>query len=834
MATGTEIAQDHSPAWRRGLKLWRGKGYPLPHPVTGEIKTGDILAHLELPRRQYIQTHRLPVRISGWAFDAEGRPPLRVMAKLGDRTVVLESGLQRQDVQDALQHKIVAPLACGFDGEFRTRAGFKQINIVAEWADGSRYLIGQRLLWVARKTRTVSRWALRRMRRVHTQRNLELRQLYENDCPPRENPQAIEDICDVIIPVYRGLEETRRCLQSIHASQPFNRRPFEVIVINDHSPEPELTAFLEEEAGAGRITLLDNKENAGFVATANRGLCLHPARHAILLNSDTEVFHDWIDRILEAAEQDERIATLTPFSNNATICSYPVCAQDNDLPQRHNAAELDQFCREENASVIHDIPSGVGYCMFIRRQALDAIGYFDIETFGKGYGEENDFCRRAALEGWRNVLLCNTFVHHKGAVSFLDTRQPKVDRAVSRLNSFFPGYDENVRQFIQSDPARHQRLALDQRRLAALPQERILCICHSRSGGSLQHIVDLSQHAGHDSARLLIRPLPNQPHRYEALFLPELTPINLPARGLDFDELAAFCRQWEITSLEYHHLADQEPRIMDLPDETGLPYRFIAHDYHAYCPQITLTDAQGRYCGEPGLEGCEACLCQRPVRCIDSVKQWREQTRAFLAGAESVEAPSQGTVRHLEPHFPEARILCKPHREENPEALAEPLRWRHRPDEPLCIGVLGALSREKGAERLETTAIDAASRGLPLRFVLFGYPYRNLAEEPVAHLAVTGAYRAETIDKLLEAHRPHLFWFPAQWPETYSYTLSLALERHYPVVAPELGAFPERLEGRALAWTLPWDASALDTNDFFMKIVQEHTPSGQAVQGSVT
>lgn len=41
--------------------------------------------------------------------------------------------------------------------------------------------------------------------------------------------------------------------------------------------------------------------------------------------------------------------------------------------------------------------------------------------------------------------------------------------------------------------------------------------------------------------------------------------------------------------------------------------------------------------------------------------------------------------------------------------------------------------------------------------------------------------------------------FPAQWPETYSYTLSHALASGLPIIAPNLGAFPERLSGRACA-----------------------------------
>ena len=65
---------------------------------------------------------------------------------------------------------------------------------------------------------------------------------------------------------------------------------------------------------------------------------------------------------------------------------------------------------------------------------------------------------------------------------------------------------------------------------------------------------------------------------------------------------------------------------------------------------------------------------------------------------------------------------------------------------------------------------------------------------------------------LLDAERPDVIWFPAQVPETYSYTLSVALATRLPIVASALGAFPERLAGRPRSWLVPWDASPAQWN----------------------
>ena len=138
-------------------------------------------------------------------------------------------------------------------------------------------------------------------------------------------------VVDLIVPVYRGLAETRRCLDSVLAFP--QQTSHEIVVIDDCSPEPELSVWLRDLADTGAITLLENPVNTGFVNAVNRGMVLHPDRDVVLLNSDTEVHGDWLDRLRGHAYSDPMIGTVTPFSNNATLCSYPRFMQDNPLPE---------------------------------------------------------------------------------------------------------------------------------------------------------------------------------------------------------------------------------------------------------------------------------------------------------------------------------------------------------------------------------------------------------------------------------------------------------------------------------------------------------------------
>jgi GT2 family glycosyltransferase len=277
-------------------------------------------------------------------------------------------------------------------------------------------------------------------------------------------------VIDVIIPVYKGFEPTRRCIASVLANA--QKTPFHVIAIDDASPEPAIASYLDALAHGGRIELLRNENNLGFVRTVNRGMELHPDRDVVLLNSDTEVANDWLDR-LAAAASGQNVATATPFSNNATICSYPYEGWHGDLPGNLGLRQLDRLFAETNAGSTVFIPTAVGFCMYIRRSCLAQVGLFDAERFGRGYGEENDFCMRASKAGWRHVLAADVFVSHEGGVSFSNERFALMKAAGVALVAAHPEYNRIVHEWILADPARAFRDAIDIARMNQGPKEAV-------------------------------------------------------------------------------------------------------------------------------------------------------------------------------------------------------------------------------------------------------------------------------------------------------------------------------------------------------------------------
>jgi glycosyltransferase involved in cell wall biosynthesis len=581
----------------------------------------------------------------------------------------------------------------------------------------------------------------------------------------------------------------------------------------------------------GRVELLENEVNQGFVQSVNRGMRHDARRDVVLLNNDSEVASDWLDRLQTAAYGGPDIGTVTPFSNNATICSYPCFCKDNPMPRGMRTADLDRIFADVNRERVVEVPTAVGFCMYIRRDCLDAVGLFDAENFRRGYGEENDFCMRAFNAGWRSVLALDTFVMHSGGVSFGAERSRLVQAAGRTIRQLHPQYDALVQAHIEADPARTARLAVDLQRLRLSGLPGVLFVSDF-GGGAERHVRELVAVLDGQVNVFLLRSNRNGETLIEWARPGEGFCLAFRP-GAQCDDLATAVRALNVVHVHYHHLAGHAPCLFDLPAKIGVTHDFTVHDYFVACPQIFMVDKYGRYCGEEGDEQCAQCLKITPAPGAVSIRAWRDRFRPLIDSARFVFAPSIDAAYRMRRYFPGANYLVVPHEEPSvvPAAPVAPVPT----ERALRIVVLGALSAIKGADVLEMAAVEAARRNVPLEFHLLGYAYRPLQQASKASLIAHGKYQNEDLPRLIQELKPDLVWFPALWPETYSDTLSASLDAGLPVVAVDLGAFVERLHQRAWSWICPWYWSAVQWIDFFEQIRQNFlsgTPPVQAQGGA--
>lgn len=609
-------------------------------------------------------------------------------------------------------------------------------------------------------------------------------------------------VVDVIIPVYRGVGETSRCIESVIQSRP--KTPFRLIVINDCSPEPEMYQFLEEASLRYGFTLLVNEQNLGFVGTVNRGMALSDVNDVLLLNSDTEVAGDWLDRITVQAYLQHRIATVTPLSNNATICSYPDFHGRRTLSPGVSLDEMDDACAKVNSRRYVDIPTGVGFCMLIRRSALDELGMFDAEAFGKGYGEENDFCMRAKENGWRNILTLDTFVYHAGEVSFAADSSAGKSRGMAALLSKHPRYLLEVAAHVSEDPARGYRAALTAELWRRGRNRVILLITHSLGGGTERHVRELAARYSRDSKVLVLRP--SGTFASAGVTLQSVDDYDAFSIDLDCKDetgLLSLLSAFPITRIHIHHLFGYGPELGSAVRRSGIPFDFTAHDFFTVCPQIGFTTDGVNYCGEPGEDSCNACILASPKMGSRDIRSWRHAHSWVLRDAQRVITPSVDTSLRLQRYAPDARMVAVQHEVVPPEwrEVAQPRRLAG--DSPLRVGVIGIFAPNKGRDLIIDASMSALERGLPLEFVVIGDPFGALPPPSVAAIRTTGRYEDSELQQILAREKPDLILFGSRSPETYSYTLSAAFEARLPVLVPDMGAFRERIHGRPWSFIFP-------------------------------
>lgn len=611
-----------------------------------------------------------------------------------------------------------------------------------------------------------------------------------------------EALIDVIMPVYKGFSETLKCINSVLNSNCSVR--FNLIIINDDSPDTEINNFLRKLAQQGMFELIENKSNLGFVKTVNSGMSFNQNRDVVLLNSDTEVYNNWLDRLYSTSLKHSNAATITPLSNNATICSYPIFLEDNNYPLEVSYSDLDDICAKNNQFGVVQAPTGVGFCMYIKRAALKDIGYFDEVAFGKGYGEENDFCQRAIEKGWVNLIVPDVFVRHFGSTSFQNERAERVKNALQVLNTRYPHYDYAIRSFIHKDPLSIYRTVIDMVRLQRLCKARnVLIVCHQRGGGTERHIQeDIRKLESIGYGVFILRPYISQalevyiehPHIKRLYNFPTFSLCNV-------ESIFHLISSLKITEIHTHSFVDfgsnaanAFSKIIEFLEFKKYPIYWEAniHDYEIICPRISLINEKGFYCGELGENECYQCLKKNGFSFgVVNINHWREMNYTNLRKAKVVSVPNLDVLLRLEKYFPLLSYKVDPH--DNTDEI--PFSFQKRKKDIFKIIVIGAISKKKGFDILLETAKLSKKHNLPFTFQVFGYSMDDELLE-AGGVKVLGKYDEVEALELLQSLDADVVWLPSLWPETYSYTLSLAFQAKLPIMAFDIGAIATRLRSR--------------------------------------
>lgn len=641
---------------------------------------------------------------------------------------------------------------------------------------------------------------------------------------------------DVIIPVYGAPESLRPCLESVAAKTDLERH--RVILVVD-GPQAEAVDSIVRDFAAAHgtaVTVLRNEQRLGFTGSVNRGMS---ASHGdvVLLNSDTIVTPRWLEKLTAAACANGDTGTVTPLSNHATLCSVPRAFEENLIPSGFDVDSFAELVERAAAREYPLLPTGVGFCLYIRRALLDDIGLFDAEHFGLGYGEENDFCLRALARGWLHVADDATFVYHAGSRSFGASREAQRRRARRTLSRIHPRYMATIAAFMKRDPLAPVRARIN----AAVSggsgsSERRLRIVH------LVHGWPPFQHAGtelyaywlvsrqrdvHDVAVYTRSDDPARGDGEAVELLDRGVRVRLMAnhftarnplvrnaianRPLDGD-FERFLIEQKPDLLHVHHLAGHAASLVSVARRLGIPIVLQIQDWWFLCARVNYFDWAGNRCTGPSLEKCARCASLTkipPATLTNRVMHWLRRraaraalraANAYVVGSNAIRDDYAAVVPRSKPfHVIPYGIAIDTLRERRVAARL-----------PIRFGYVGSISPHKGVHvAVEAMrGIDRSQATLHIWGNADAYPDYTSGMNPGAGVVFEGRFPEDAKERVFAAM--DVLLVPSIGLESFGLAPREAMARGVPVIATTGGALSEMFEpGVCGEFFSPGDAAAL-------------------------
>jgi len=624
---------------------------------------------------------------------------------------------------------------------------------------------------------------------------------------------------DVVVPVHGAEDAFRACLASLARHTDFRRHRLTVVLDGPGQAGAEEAIAALSRSGA-LLSLVRHATTLGYVATVNEAIRA-TSGDVVLLNSDTVVTARWLEKMARAAASASEIATVTPFSNDAALCSLPRPFEANELPAGFDVDSFARLVEERSERRYPRLPTGVGFCLYVKRRALDALGTFD-EAFSPGYGEENDFCFRALKAGWRHALDDATFVFHAGHRSFGPSTGRLRRRARRILLSRHPEYEATIAKFMAGDPLAAARARVTGALAPAAhlrpARPRVVHLVHGwppwAPAGTEQYArgLALRQAADRPTAAFARIADPEARDGGARELVDGGVRVRLIVNGFrQRDPLArnairnrpmetsfgAFLDEVRPDIVHVHHLSGHAIGLVREIRRRRIRWIFQLQDWWAACARANLWRPDGSLCDGPGAFRCARCL---PLTAVAPSRLWnpvlhavrRREGRRAVAAADAVVAGSRFAVesfRALGGIGVRSLTRVVPYGVSVAEAPPAPAR---RPG-PLRFGVVGSVLPHKGIH----VAVDAFRAIPPERALLEvwgpdtaspGY-VRELRQRATSAVSFHGAFPEEAKGGLLSGL--DVLIVPSVGLESFGLAAREALRRGVPVIASRRGALPE-------------------------------------------
>lgn len=602
----------------------------------------------------------------------------------------------------------------------------------------------------------------------------------------------------IILPVYNAFDLLPDVLARVLS---YTDLPYRLIIVEDKSTDVAVRPYLQKwqvdlpAKLKSQVEVLENEQNLGFIGSVNKafGKALEYGNHVVLLNSDAFVPKEWASRLLDPIVEDSCVATVTPMSNDAEIFSVPVICTRSDL-SGGVADRIDDVARALSPDAIFaTAPTGVGFCMAMNIKYLKLEPEFDT-VFGRGYGEEVDWCRRVVARGGRHLGHGGIFVEHRGGTSFGSEEKRRLVLANNQIVSQrHAGYDEMVQSFIRQDPLNSPRLALafawadahaKQDRTGPVP----VYLAHNMGGGAdhyLAHKIesDLEQCA----AIVVVRVGGVRRWKVEVHSAMGITCALVEDRDL-LESLVGVLSSCRI--IYSCGVGDRDPvalpgLLQTLAESSENRLEILMHDFFPLSPSYTLLDHDGVYRGVPDASNTNrAHRAQAADGTVVSLLDWRHAWGAAMRNADCITVFSKNSADLVLQAYPDIknRVRVVPHTLlHNVQPIGSGTVDHAKP----VIGVLGNIGLQKGARVLEALSVHLAETQTASLVVIGNLDPAFVLRAPAQ---VHGSYDLRDLPALVKKYGITDWLLPSIWPETFSYAIHEAIATELPVWSFDLGA----------------------------------------------
>lgn len=638
----------------------------------------------------------------------------------------------------------------------------------------------------------------------------------------------IDKKIDIIIPIYNAYEELTRCIDSIWKWTDLSNN--RLILINDMSPDERIREYLDQ-IDKKNVIVIHNEKNKGFSANINIGMEQSQENDVILLNSDTVVTKNWVEKIKACAYSDSMIATVTPLSNNATLCSVPNFCEENTVPDGYTVDEYAELIEKISMKKYPMIPVANGFCMYVKREIIEKIGNFDAETFGRGYGEENDFCYRAIEVGYHHVMCDDTFILHTGTSSFVSEEKLKYIQAHEKiLDQRYPKLMQDVRIHCRDNPNTVIQenvklwIKLDKREkrktIMYLVQSDFREGADDNVGGTQLHVKDLVM--GNRSAYDIVVAARNGAYLNVTLYTEKdefafkyyigWKEAYEKFRSDNFAELYRnILNSFGVDCVHIHHTLGLTHELFYEAHKKNIPIFVTMHDFYYICPTVKLLDDSYELCiGKDSEEKCKNCLKKQLgiAETIPYITLWRKQSLTALELARQIFVPSESAKQIVSGYFAELSDKIEVIEHGSEPILTQKIEEKQKNKDTFNVAFLGGINVAKGY-RYAVDMIKSSDKGI--RWHLFGMFERD--EHSLMNrknFVNVGKYQREDLPELFQKYEIDLVCILPIWPETFCYTISEAVLCGIPVLVTDIGALSQRVREMDCGWIVPYEVKAKD------------------------